>query len=103
MKRDLACPECGNERFIPVWRLFSYRRNWLGRWRKVAVADIARCEHCKAELEISDMGLSVHAKSPLRKAADENGERPKRERERDDEPREPMGVLRGAVQREVIP
>lgn len=103
MKRDLQCPECGAERFIPVWRLFAYRRNWLGRWRKVAIADIARCEHCRAELEISDMGLSLHAKSPLRKAEGEVERNGAGKRERDDEPREPVGVLRGAVTREVIP
>lgn len=50
---DIRCPKCQSVRFIPFKAIFGYRRNWLGRWEKVRLADVSVCEGCRRVWEIA--------------------------------------------------
>ena len=53
---DLSCPKCGATHFVPLKATFVYRKDWLGRWRKVRVADVAGCETCRRVWKIQESG-----------------------------------------------
>lgn len=97
MSRDLECPKCRNDRFQPIRAIFGFRRNWLGRWQRVKLSDIAGCERCGRVWEISESGSIALLSEPAAREDAPVERKPAKDDAGDENDRE--DGLRGAVRR----